>query len=195
MEPRIIALYAPAPGMGKSTVADHLFFEHGFIRRSFADPIKSMLTDFLLHNNVSSDLAYEYLYGASKETIIPQIGMSGRRLMQSLGVEWGRYHVGLDVWVKAMMADLAVISPHKRIVIDDMRFRNEYLALNSLGAEFWVIERDGVELNHDHASDGLLDGALFTRRINNSGDITALKARIDGIMLQQLNKKFKEYNI
>lgn len=195
MEPRIIALYAPAPGMGKSTVAHHLFMEHGFIRRSFADPIKSMLTDFLMCNHVCPDRAYEYLYGREKEMVIPEIGLSGRRLMQSLGVEWGRHHVGFDVWVKTLMAEIAATPSHRRIVIDDMRFRNEYTALNAVGAEFWVIERDGVELNHDHASDGLLDGALFTRRIDNSGDIAALKARIDGIMQQQLNKRFKEYNI
>jgi hypothetical protein len=52
--PTIIGLWSPAPGCGKSTVAQHLYQRHGHIRLSFADPMKWMLVSML------QDAGYSY---------------------------------------------------------------------------------------------------------------------------------------
>lgn len=187
MEPRIIALYSQAPGMGKSTVASRLVLRHGYVRMSFADPIKALLTELMAYYDIHPDTAYDYLYGAKKEQVVPELGLSGRRMMQSLGVEWGRYHIGFDVWVNALLKQIEVLPPHKKVVIDDLRFANEYTALQKIGAEFWQVHRDGVELSHNHQSDGLLNSIKFDAIIHNNWGREDLDYTVDALLRKPRN--------
>ena len=185
MEPRIIALYSKAPGMGKSTVASRLSLRHDYVRMSFADPIKALLTELMAYYDIHPDTSYDYLYGDKKEQVVPELGVSGRRMMQSLGVDWGRYHIGFDVWVNALLKQVELLSPHKKVVIDDLRFNNEYTALQKLGAEFWRVDRDGVALSHNHQSDSLLNSARFDVIINNNWGREDLDYTVDAILAKK----------
>jgi phosphomevalonate kinase len=50
-------------------------------------------------------------------------------LLQILGTEWGRNKVADDVWIKTVRADIAKQNA-KFVIIDDMRFKNEFHAFD-----------------------------------------------------------------
>lgn len=79
--PRLIGLYSPAPGCGKTTAAN-LFIEHE--RVSFAAPLKCAVSNMLYELGPSG---FHYVYtDVYKEAIIPEINVSARHMMQTLGV-------------------------------------------------------------------------------------------------------------
>ena len=172
--PRLIGLYSPAPGCGKTAAADLL---NGHTRVSFAAPLKiavlNMLNDLGLNG-------FHYVY-KDKEAIIPELGVSARHMMQTLGTEWGRACIHPDFWVMIARADARRIMAYGRsVVIDDVRFANEAAMIRELGGELWRIERPGVIYSGDHSSEGGLEGITPDRVIVNDGTIDQLKEKIHG---------------
>ena len=179
MEPRIIALYSHAPQSGKTTVARHLAYRHGYTPIKFADPIKMMVSTLLDYTSLSYDRIFEATEGKDKERQIKELGgTTARKLLQTLGVEWGRKCIDENIWANILVERVA--HDNLKYVIDDLRFPNEMAALRKLvGAKFWRVDRYGVALNHGHASDGLLDGMQFDAHINNDGSLEQLHKQID----------------
>ena len=172
--PRLIGLYSPAPGCGKTTAAN-LFIEHQ--RVSFAAPLKravwSMLNDLGLGG-------FRYAY-EDKEAIIPEIGVSARHMMQTLGTEWGRACIHPDFWVMIARAETQrIMNDGGSVVIDDVRFPNEATMIRDLGGELWRIDRPGVIYSGDHSSEGGLEDITPDRVIINDGTIDQLKEKIYG---------------
>ncbi len=143
-DPAIIGLCGAA-GSGKSAAADVLCREYGFAAFAFADSLRDMLFAFLGAQGIDHIWITEPRY---KERIIPQLGVSGRHLMQSLG-DWGRA-IDPDFWVKALArsAGLACTSPpsrfpvHDRIVVTDVRFPNEAEWIRKQGGVLVHLSRD-----------------------------------------------------
>jgi hypothetical protein len=172
--PRLIGLYSPAPGCGKSTLAD-LLIEHQ--RVSFAAPLKRAVWR-LLHDLGISDFTYAY---SNKEAIIPELGVSARHMMQTLGTEWGRACIHPDFWVMIARAETQrIMADGRSVVIDDVRFPNEAKMVFDLGGELWRIDRPGVSYNGDHSSEGGLEDITPDRVIVNDGTIAQLKEKIYG---------------
>src|SRR5574343_295437 len=105
----IIHAFNGAKGSGKRHVCG-LLEEHYRIRGrhvarfSYAETLKAMLGVML------KDLGIGTCYitdPALKETVIPELGVTGRHLMQSLGTEWGRNMVHMRLWLKIMDRKLA----------------------------------------------------------------------------------------
>jgi hypothetical protein len=58
-------------------------------------------------------------------------GLKEGRLLQLLGTEWGRACKGKDVWVNACRSQVNLCrEPKSWVIIDDMRFRNEFHAFS-----------------------------------------------------------------
>lgn len=191
----ILALYSPRPQCGKSTFADHLINRHSYIRLPFADPMKKMLEALFREVGISADDSFRYLYGDWKEKPIPQLGgKTTRFLMQTLGSEWGRDTVDEDFWVGVMEAKLSRYSTYDRIVIDDMRFPNEYKMLKRLGATFVKVIRPIDSLSTcatGHQSEGRLDqhpDVEFDSVVLNDHDVPWLQAKADSVASQLLNR-------
>ena len=55
------------------------------------------------------------------------------------------------------------------VVIDDLRFPNEYEMLKDIGACLVKITRPGYTKQHDHPSDGALDDYHFDIELVNDG--------------------------
>ena len=138
---------------GKDTIAQQFVRNLGYERIGFADSLKSILyalnprvelfnDDFIGHwhiKNIVDDKGWDY---AKKE---PEI----RQLLQRLGTEGGRVALGEDIWVKTLFN-----SPHgARIVIPDVRFKNERDEIQRRGGKVIRIVRPGVGPVNDHASD------------------------------------------
>lgn len=157
----IIAIYSLAPRSGKTTLAYRITKEWGYERLSFAEPLRKMVVDFITAFGVDYVRALKYVYD-EKEVEIPQIGASARRLMQTLGTEWGRNLIRRDIWVRAMEQKVIQIpmTRTRGIVIDDLRFQNEAQWVIDMGGMVVRIDRDAATASYDgdHPSEGELSG-------------------------------------
>jgi hypothetical protein len=159
-----------------------LCFHHRFYARKFAGPLKGMvysLLDRLLPIGVN---AGDFVDGDKKEAPIPELGgITARRLMQTLGTEWGR-GLDRDFWVRTMEAELRRFS-HSAVVVDDMRFDNEWVSMKNLGATLVRIRRPGeYTTSPSHISEGRLDSHPFDVTIDNDGTVEDLYAQIDKLV-------------
>lgn len=159
--PRIIG-FAGKAGTGKSTLAKAIHERvmlrgHQSLILSFADPIKHMAISMLLYTMPPTE-AYN-IVTSHKDSML-DIGVTVRRLLQTLGTEWGRETISPTLWVNIMAKRINLL-PHARIVlIDDVRFQNEVDMIREMGGVvFQVIRSDNAIPNKstpsspDHASE------------------------------------------
>jgi hypothetical protein len=178
-DPLIIGLTGLA-GAGKDTVADRLCAAHGFERHAFAEPIRDMLTALL----TGAGIDYAHLFERDlKELPVPGIGVSGRRMMQTLGTEWGR-SLDTQLWVRVAavtlgLDDLPNTSPvHDRIVLTDVRFPNEAAWIRSLGGYTWRVVRPAPAVA-EHVSEQHINQLPSDLSIDNSGTLEDLHDEVD----------------
>jgi len=166
----LIGLCGPA-GCGKDTVAGFL---PNFHRYALATPIKQMVSLMLdVDHSMWEDREW-------KEAVIPWIGKSPRQMAQTLGTEWGRTHVDRDLWLKLGMRrwDAVRASAMPRLVITDVRFENEALAIISAGGTVWKVDREGVAPVAAHSSEKGIDPRLITGSIKNYGNLDQLRYNV-----------------
>lgn len=136
--PRLIGLTGAA-GAGKDTVADWMYVVYRAHRYSFATPIKAMTVALL-------QAAGTPLYDCKKIVVdpvrknepLPQLnGLTPRRIMQTLGTEWGRETLGAGVWMtmlgRRLEKNLAARNFRLPMVVTDVRFPNEAEMIRLLG--------------------------------------------------------------
>lgn len=126
---------------------------YGF--EAFAAPLKSMvamLLDFFgLGSVMQPDTLHPYIEGEEKEKTIEAIGASPRKLLQTLGTDWGRKQINQDIWLNCMRQRLNSYPSlvdmgygGALVVVTDCRFDNEAHMLHDLGAKIIRIQRDNV---------------------------------------------------
>ena len=175
MMTKIIAITG-LKGSGKTEISKQLISHYGFGRISFADPLKEMLRIM--------GLSYEQLWGQEKEVPSELLGnKTPRHAMQTLGTEWGRYQIDIDLWSRVWV-ERVKHSPNARTVVDDMRFRNEATLIKNLGGHIILVERPGQESEDRHSSETEISTILHDFKIINDGSIFMLKASVDKVMAQ-----------
>ena len=145
----IIALYGPQQ-VGKSTAALSLVDHHGFVSVAFADPLYRMIAALL---NISME---EVRRLPKNEPMEALGGQTLRYTLQTLGTEWGREKISQNLWVDtARRSILSCVAAGHPVVVDDLRFDNEYDVLSEVGCLFVRLRRDGVpeQDNPEHASE------------------------------------------
>ena len=171
----LVGLYSPYPGAGKSTVADMLVREHGFVRVKMADGLKAMLRSLLAYQNLPLCKIDEMIEGGLKHQQSPFLySKSPRYAMQTLGTEWGRNCMGEDFWIEVADAKVrAFLRDGKNVVIDDIRFENEYDYVRRYAGIMAHIRRPSLEaakpkrtllqrlFAKDHSSEGNLEKKEF----------------------------------
>jgi hypothetical protein len=185
-KPPLIAIYSPAMGSGKSVVAQHLATWHGYELMRFAGPLKAMIRSMLREAGIGPYLVDRMIDADLKEAQIPGFaeGVTPRKLMQTLGTEWGRNLIQSDLWTSITMkrAQL-IVEKGGRVVIDDLRFGNEYGAVfNCPGAKLLKLVRPGKEITRGHVSEGALEHCGFDWTIVNDGTLDDLRAKIDEVV-------------
>lgn len=181
--PHLIGLYSPAPQSGKTTVANYLC-GMGYRRLPFATPIKTMVRAFLRQLGYEPDQLDHFTEYGGKNEILPQVGVTPRHLMQTLGTEWGRQCIHPRVWINCWERIARdQLGAGIDVVVDDVRFANEAELILSLGGEIWRVERSGTERGPAHASEGGLDDfPVVHRRLVNDGTLLDLHTRVREIV-------------
>lgn len=141
-------------GAGKDTLAMALEEHAKFTTQSFAWPLKMGLA--AMFNFVESDW-YDRDW---KERPLEGVGISPRRLAQTIGTDWGRRLDG-DIWVKAAQRSIEAHSD-TRIVIPDVRFENEARFIREHGTLLHVLRdsnslTDAFAAQHESEAGVLID--------------------------------------
>ena len=174
--PLVIGLIGAA-GAGKSSVATHLEHEHAFEHIALADPVFAMVVALFGEAGVGSGWATERVL---KEQPAPILGVSYRRLAQTLGTEWGRHTLGADLWLRVMYHKLAQARLHQAdVVISDVRFPNEAAGLIDKGAVLVRIDRPGLAGVEPHESEAWATRLTHHHLLVNSGSLVDLYDQVD----------------
>ena len=181
MRPVVIGLYSPVMGSGKSVVANYLINERGFALVKFAGPLKNMMRSLLRDIGMDPEEIERRVEGDLKAEPIEALGnVTSRHLMQNLGSAWGREAIYQDFW-----SDIAIeqIGQHldagRSVVVDDMRFPNEYETIRAFdGGKCVKLVRPSVPLVAT-ATEGQLEGHAFDHLIINDGTIEDLERRTE----------------
>jgi hypothetical protein len=110
------------------------------------------------------------LVGWDKAKQEPQV----RRLLQDTGVA-ARTLIGEDVWISAALADL---DPSEKVVVTDVRFKNEAEMIRLLGGQLWRIKRFNTNAVNDHVSEIDLDGYAVDQIFLNNGTLEDLEVLV-----------------
>lgn len=166
----VIGLHGRARA-GKDTVANFIISHRGGYLYSFADPIRAMLVP------LGIDMSDPY-WQARKEDVIPALGVSPRRLMQTLGTEWGRQIISPDLWL--IMAKQRLLNFGPGMVIADVRFENEASWVRSQGGRVIHVERPKNVAVEAHASEAGIEfkGEEGDIKIVNGGTLEDLQNTI-----------------
>jgi hypothetical protein len=151
---------------GKDTLGDQLCQLGGYYPLSFALPLKMGLIAMFGWDQ-------RHVNGELKEVVDPELGISPRVAMQTLGTEWAREVIGADVWVKVMGKRIKA-SPHPRIVITDVRFPNEAAYIRANGVLVHV-ERSLAPEVAKHSSEATICPAEGDFVFNNDGPLETVR--------------------
>jgi hypothetical protein len=165
---------------GKDTVADHLVDSFGFVKLSFATPMREALVRLNPMIRVAgypTELAsavrlmgWENLKSESPDV---------RGLMQRLGTEVGREMFGDDFWVKAA---INAIPEGANVVFSDVRYPNEANAVRALGGKVWRVYRDGIGPANGHTSENALGDYSFDAGVENFDTLEELHKTVDNLI-------------
>ena len=174
---------------GKDTCADYLVNSHGFIKKSFAQPLKEGCGCLF-------DFTDEQLYGEKKEDIDSFWGVSPRKIFQYIGTDIFRKDINKlipdlndDFWVKCFVKKyLTMIKhyPNNKVVVSDVRFQNEVDAIHDLGGIVIKLERPTLDYDKDvHISELGIDLIQnYDNKVLNDGTINNLYNKIEILVNQ-----------
>lgn len=130
----VIGLCGPA-GCGKDALADFLALNEGYEKIRFAHFLYRMIYQLpFLEEHRWHDRNW-------KESVHPFYGVSPRRMLQTLGTEWGRDLVNTDMWVKLAQWTVESRFSKRFFVFPDLRFANEANWLRTIGGLSVRIQR------------------------------------------------------
>ena len=173
---KLIGITGPA-GCGKDTLGRLITtMDSSFSCRSFAEPMKTMLSTGLL-------LTDEQLHGNQKETVDPTYECSPRHMMQTLGTEWGRNHIHPDVWVTALKAKWEA-DGCPPTVLTDVRFENEAEFVRYYGTLIHIVGRGGID--GDHISEQGITKQPDDWFIRNTGSIEDLNTALKNLNINNI---------
>ncbi len=170
---------------GKDTTADYLIKKYGFVKYSFADPIKKACQEMF-------GFTEEQLWGNTKEEIDERWGVSPRKMLQIIGTELFQYdihkhikseqfnNIGRDIWVHRFKIWVEMNKDkYPRVVIADCRFLHEANVVKEMGGTLWKIERPSIDNLDKHSSETGVSQIIPDITIINNSGIETLHKKID----------------
>lgn len=188
-------------GSGKDTTAEYLvnaldkYFKSGIKILKFAGHLKRMVS--ALTNCSMYDLESQEF----KKTEFIE-GITYRKLLQTLGAEWGRDLIDKDFWIKCTFKEI-LDNINGNYIITDLRYKNEINSLKEFAKKHNIkliairINRDSSIVS-DHSSEIDLDSYTdwdFVIDNNRSKMILyALLWRLKKDILRKLNIRTKKFH-
>lgn len=173
-------------GAGKDTIADYLSDQHNFNKLILAEPLKDACKILFNFND-------EQLYGNLKETIDPNWGVSPRVVLQYLGTDIFRKDISKIIpningnfWVNLMTSKYKQLQNENsniRVVISDVRFKNEIDEIHKLNGIIIKVIRPNLDNNDCHESEKLIDNLKGDYEIINDKNLDELYEKVKSIML------------
>lgn len=175
---KIIALCGEK-GHGKNAAADVLL-DRGWVEVKFAGCLKAMLNTMFGYTGFSDEDCQRLIEGDMKVTPITVMNdATPRKLMQTLGTEWGRDLISHSLWVDLTLMHIQNHHPNDNIIITDCRFPNEVVAAKSWGARVVRIERPMGGITRDlHPSEAQVRSLDVHSVIKNDGTIQQLQEKL-----------------
>lgn len=182
---KILAFYSPYPGAGKSEAAQYIWGKYHFARFSFAEPLRRFV------NNVvwgvgeifdEKDKPLEKLNDATLRDLLIAFGMAGRAVYP-------------DIWAEILRREIHRVDHYDeeklrfpKVVIDDLRFPNEYAMLREECAKIVRITTPDREIVPSE-TEALLEGYGFDAElVNDKGSMLDYKKQLDTLMKELFEK-------
>jgi dephospho-CoA kinase len=175
-------------GSGKDVCADYLVANYGFVKMSFAEPLKEVLKVLFMFDD-------EQLYGSQIQKEEPDLrwfGCSARTSMQFIGTEVLRDSlekimpgIGSDYFVKRLgiwfEAEIAK-NPNIKVVVSDLRFLNEDKYIKKMAGMVIRINRKSVILTDLHQSETEFEKIIPDYIFSNDESVENLYNKLDTII-------------
>lgn len=183
MKPVLVALYSSSMRSGKSTVASMLTERLIGVTHSFAEPLYRLVISIATPFLGSEEHVRLWLSDDRKDHgVIPELGVTLRHMLQTLGTTWGRDCVHRDLWVLLARKKAGEALKRHSVIFDDMRFPNEFEMVKQAGGFCIRIDRPGEARGDTSIGEGLLDRNTFDATIRNDGSLFDLRMRVWGVM-------------
>ena len=157
-------------GSGKDTVADYFVDNHGYMKYSFAIPIKDIAVNIF---GFTTDQVDDHLL---KETKDDFWGITPRKFLQIVGTDMFREIFRQDVWLK--IAERNITDTQKNIIIPDIRFENEvkFVKEKYNGTIIKIIRYNGLSSTktNQHKSEKGINDEYIDFTIDNNYDMDTL---------------------
>jgi hypothetical protein len=162
-------------GAGKSTAANYLAMQYGFVAESFASPIKDVVAAIfpmwpreLLEGSTRESRVWRELVDVQVAECLQMPGLTPRAVLQKVGTDLFRTHF-------------------HDYVISDVRFHNEAEWIRSRGGDIVRID-GGCDEAGGHTSEQHFNSIAADYVINNKGrnNIEALHRQLRAVMAQYM---------
>lgn len=140
---------------GKGEVARALVEREGYVLVKFADPLKQMLRAMLRSAGIDEATIERMIEGDLKEEPCDAFsGRSPRFAMLTLGTEWGRHLMSMDLWINiARLKVISILKQGRQVVIDDCRFPNELALVGEFEGSIIRVHRTMHPVDYSHESE------------------------------------------
>lgn len=169
----LIGIAGPAR-VGKDTSAKYLADEFSLLHYAFANPIKDALSGMGFPRATYDENPER------KDEVIPDLGVSYRKLAQTLGTEWGR-SIAPDFWLRLAVRRFGVLATlptaYRGMVISDVRFENEAQWVRQNGLLIHINGTPRAQIAGDgatHVSEAGVSKVPGDLIVNNTADLTFL---------------------
>lgn len=177
---------------GKDTISELLTKEYGYVRYSFADPLKKATKEIFGFTD-------EQLWGNEKEVIDKDWGISAREVLQILGTEMLQFdihnhtdklkHIGRNIWVerfKIWYNQEIIKNPDLKVVVPDVRFNHEVSVIKQLGGTMWKVVRPSLNNKDLHLSETEIESIEVDLILENTSTIEELYNLIKNKHIQNI---------
>lgn len=170
----MIVAFTGKKGSGKSTCSQFLI-DAGYKKVSFAEPLKAAVSIIFGFDDECYD-------PVKKEKVHEDWNVTPRELLQKIGSEWFRdglkdlvpqINLKESIWIKiARKKIIELLKNGENVVIDDLRFEDEFEMIKELGGKVIMVCRDeNINFTPTHQSE---NGCSYDTVIDNNKN-TSLK--------------------
>jgi dephospho-CoA kinase len=176
---------------GKDTIADYLCEKHGFVKKSFADPLKKGVQELFGFTD-------EQLWGKEKEKTDEYWGVSARKVLQIFGSEMIRDNlsnfitdlkwVKNEFWIKCF-EKWYMDNTDKDVVVPDVRYINEAQTIWKHHGIVIRVNRNTIDNKDSHKSEQDIKLIDADFELSNNDTLDHLYYDVHGILSVIENKQ------